>query len=160
VLSIPYTVLIVFTLNIVLLEVGAGDLSGAGAALASVTQVGPAPTASATPRPTSRTRRTRRGSRCWCRRHRRLIVPSSSDAALLEIALRVVVSAISQPWMQSRRWDGASCLVRVIDSALRAGPVWHFCALRAESMCTSALGESVIYVVVIDKYGAGTRDCY
>jgi len=28
VLSIPYTVLIVFTLNIVLLEVGAGDLSG------------------------------------------------------------------------------------------------------------------------------------
>ena len=41
VLSIPYTVLIVFTLNIVLIEVGAGDLSGAGAALASVTQVGP-----------------------------------------------------------------------------------------------------------------------
>jgi phospholipid/cholesterol/gamma-HCH transport system permease protein len=40
VLSIPYTVLIVFTLNIVLIEVGAGDLSGAGAALASVTQVG------------------------------------------------------------------------------------------------------------------------
>ena len=32
VLSIPYTVLIVFTLNIVLIEVGAGDLSGAGAA--------------------------------------------------------------------------------------------------------------------------------
>ena len=31
VLSIPYTVLIVFTLNIVLIEVGAGDLSGAGA---------------------------------------------------------------------------------------------------------------------------------
>ena len=45
VLSIPYTVLIVFTLNIVLLEVGAGDLSGAGAALASVTQVGPVVTA-------------------------------------------------------------------------------------------------------------------
>ena len=44
-LSIPYTVLIVFTLNIVLLEVGAGDLSGAGAALASVTQVGPVVTA-------------------------------------------------------------------------------------------------------------------
>lgn len=40
-LSIPYTVLIVFTLNVVLLDVGAGDLSGAGAALASVTQVGP-----------------------------------------------------------------------------------------------------------------------
>jgi phospholipid/cholesterol/gamma-HCH transport system permease protein len=45
VLSIPYTVLIVFTLNIVLLDVGAGDLSGAGAALASVTQVGPVVTA-------------------------------------------------------------------------------------------------------------------
>ena len=45
VLSIPYTVLIVFTLNIVLIEVGAGDLSGAGAALASVTQVGPVVTA-------------------------------------------------------------------------------------------------------------------
>jgi phospholipid/cholesterol/gamma-HCH transport system permease protein len=44
-LSIPYTVLIVFTLNIVLLEIGAGDLSGAGAALASVTQVGPVVTA-------------------------------------------------------------------------------------------------------------------
>lgn len=44
-LSIPYTVLIVFTLNVVLLEVGAGDLSGAGAALASVTQVGPVVTA-------------------------------------------------------------------------------------------------------------------
>ena len=45
VLSVPYTVLIVFTLNIVLIEVGAGDLSGAGAALASVTQVGPVVTA-------------------------------------------------------------------------------------------------------------------
>ena len=44
-LSIPYTVLIVFTLNVVLLDVGAGDLSGAGAALASVTQVGPVVTA-------------------------------------------------------------------------------------------------------------------
>jgi phospholipid/cholesterol/gamma-HCH transport system permease protein len=38
-------VLLVFTLNIALLEVGAGDLSGAGAALASVTQVGPVVTA-------------------------------------------------------------------------------------------------------------------
>src|SRR6201986_4228966 len=45
VLSIPYTVLIVFTFNIVLIEVGAGDLSGAGAALASITQVGPVVTA-------------------------------------------------------------------------------------------------------------------
>jgi phospholipid/cholesterol/gamma-HCH transport system permease protein len=40
VLSIPYTVLIVFTLNIVLIEVGAGDLSGAGAALASMKVIG------------------------------------------------------------------------------------------------------------------------
>src|SRR4029077_14716356 len=45
VLSIPYTVLLVFTLNIALLEVGAGDLSGAGAALASVREVGPVVTA-------------------------------------------------------------------------------------------------------------------
>jgi phospholipid/cholesterol/gamma-HCH transport system permease protein len=45
VLSIPYTVLIVFTMNIVLIEVGAADLSGAGAALASVTHVGPVVTA-------------------------------------------------------------------------------------------------------------------
>lgn len=44
-LSIPYTVLIVFVLNILLVEIGAGDLSGAGAALASVTQVGPVVTA-------------------------------------------------------------------------------------------------------------------
>src|ERR1700744_5616277 len=46
-LSIPYTVLIVFVLNILLVEIGAGDLSGAGAALASVTQVGPVVTAMA-----------------------------------------------------------------------------------------------------------------
>ncbi len=44
-LSIPYTVLIVFVLNILLVEIGAGDLSGAGAGLASVTQVGPVVTA-------------------------------------------------------------------------------------------------------------------
>src|ERR1700733_10123129 len=44
-LSIPYTVLIVFVLNILLVESGAGDLSGAGAGLASVTQVGPVVTA-------------------------------------------------------------------------------------------------------------------
>src|ERR1700728_3306336 len=44
-LSIPYTVLIVFVLNILLVEIGAGDLSGAGAALASVTQVRPVVTA-------------------------------------------------------------------------------------------------------------------
>src|ERR1700749_3135233 len=46
-LSIPYTVLIVFVLNILLVEIGAGDLSGAGAALASVGQVGPVVTAMA-----------------------------------------------------------------------------------------------------------------
>ena len=39
VLSIPYTVLIVFTLNIVLLDVGAGDLSGAGRHLGLVGEV-------------------------------------------------------------------------------------------------------------------------
>lgn len=44
-LSIPYTVLIVFVLNVLLVEIGAGDLSGAGAGLASVTQVGPVVTA-------------------------------------------------------------------------------------------------------------------
>src|ERR1700759_5806656 len=46
-LSIPYTVLIVFVLNILLVEIGAGDLSGAGAELASVTQAGPVVTAMA-----------------------------------------------------------------------------------------------------------------
>lgn len=40
-LSIPYTVLIVFVFNILLVDIGAGDLSGVGAALAAVTQVGP-----------------------------------------------------------------------------------------------------------------------
>ena len=64
VLSIPYTVLIVFTLNIVLIEVGAGDLSGAGAALASVTQVGPGG---------DRDRRLRRG------RHRDVCRPRRQD---------------------------------------------------------------------------------
>jgi phospholipid/cholesterol/gamma-HCH transport system permease protein len=40
-LSIPFTVLTVFTLNILLIEFGAADFSGTGAALAAVTQVGP-----------------------------------------------------------------------------------------------------------------------
>jgi phospholipid/cholesterol/gamma-HCH transport system permease protein len=40
-LTIPYTVLVVFTLNILLVEFGAADLSGSGAATASVTQIGP-----------------------------------------------------------------------------------------------------------------------
>jgi phospholipid/cholesterol/gamma-HCH transport system permease protein len=40
-LTIPYTVLVVFTLNILLVEFGAADLSGTGAATASVTQIGP-----------------------------------------------------------------------------------------------------------------------
>jgi phospholipid/cholesterol/gamma-HCH transport system permease protein len=39
--SIPFTVLINFTLNILLRELGAADLSGAGAAFGAVTQVGP-----------------------------------------------------------------------------------------------------------------------
>ncbi len=39
--SIPLTVLIVFTLNLLLAEFGAADISGAGAALGAVTQLGP-----------------------------------------------------------------------------------------------------------------------
>ncbi len=39
--AIPLTVLIVFTLNILLTEFGAADISGAGAALGAVTQLGP-----------------------------------------------------------------------------------------------------------------------
>ena len=39
--SIPLTVLIIFTLNILLGEFGAADVSGAGAALGAVTQLGP-----------------------------------------------------------------------------------------------------------------------
>ncbi|NLU82418.1 ABC transporter permease [Rhodococcus sp. HNM0569] len=40
-MSVPFTVLVVFTLNSLLLEIGAGDLSGAGAGLGTVTQIGP-----------------------------------------------------------------------------------------------------------------------
>jgi phospholipid/cholesterol/gamma-HCH transport system permease protein len=40
-LSIPFTVLGVFTLNIVLIEFGAGDFAGAGASYSTVTQIGP-----------------------------------------------------------------------------------------------------------------------
>ena len=39
--SIPLTVLLIFTLNILLAEFGAADISGAGAALGAVTQIGP-----------------------------------------------------------------------------------------------------------------------
>ena len=39
--AIPLTVLIIFTLNILLAEFGAADISGAGAALGAVTQLGP-----------------------------------------------------------------------------------------------------------------------
>ncbi|MBF6134135.1 ABC transporter permease [Nocardia otitidiscaviarum] len=39
--AIPFTVLVSFTLNILLREIGAADLSGAGAAFGSITQVGP-----------------------------------------------------------------------------------------------------------------------
>jgi phospholipid/cholesterol/gamma-HCH transport system permease protein len=39
--AIPFTVLISFTLNILLRDLGAADLSGAGAAFGAVTQVGP-----------------------------------------------------------------------------------------------------------------------
>src|SRR5690606_39830313 len=39
--AIPFTVLVSFTLNILLRELGAADLSGAGAAFGAATQVGP-----------------------------------------------------------------------------------------------------------------------
>ena len=39
--ALPFTVLVIFTLNILLVEFGAADLSGAGAAPGSVTQIGP-----------------------------------------------------------------------------------------------------------------------
>ncbi|WP_046300538.1 ABC transporter permease, partial [Mycobacterium sp. UM_Kg27] len=39
--AIPFTVLVSFILNILLRELGAADLSGAGAAFGAVTQVGP-----------------------------------------------------------------------------------------------------------------------
>jgi phospholipid/cholesterol/gamma-HCH transport system permease protein len=40
-LSIPFTVLTVFILNILLVEIGAADMSGAGAALGAISQIGP-----------------------------------------------------------------------------------------------------------------------
>jgi phospholipid/cholesterol/gamma-HCH transport system permease protein len=40
-LAIPFTVLTVFSLNILLVEFGAADFSGTGAALGAVTQIGP-----------------------------------------------------------------------------------------------------------------------
>jgi phospholipid/cholesterol/gamma-HCH transport system permease protein len=40
-LSIPFTVLTTFTINILLVEIGAADFSGTGAALGAVTQIGP-----------------------------------------------------------------------------------------------------------------------
>jgi phospholipid/cholesterol/gamma-HCH transport system permease protein len=39
--AVPDTVLIIFTLNILLIQFGAADVSGAGAALGAVTQLGP-----------------------------------------------------------------------------------------------------------------------
>src|SRR5438045_3288976 len=40
-LAIPFTVLLVFTFNILFLEFGAADLSGAGAAFGTVSAIGP-----------------------------------------------------------------------------------------------------------------------
>lgn len=40
-LAVPFTVLTVFTLNILLSELGAADLSGTGTALGTITQIGP-----------------------------------------------------------------------------------------------------------------------
>jgi phospholipid/cholesterol/gamma-HCH transport system permease protein len=42
--AIPFTVLVAFTLNILLREIGAADLSGAGTAFGTVTQLGPVTT--------------------------------------------------------------------------------------------------------------------
>src|SRR6202008_3348741 len=39
--SVPVTVLFIFTFNILLLQVGASDISGAGAGVAVVTKIGP-----------------------------------------------------------------------------------------------------------------------
>lgn len=39
--ALPFTVLVIFSLNILLVEIGAADLSGAFAALGSTTQIGP-----------------------------------------------------------------------------------------------------------------------
>ncbi|WP_424809646.1 MlaE family ABC transporter permease [Rhodococcus sp. 27YEA15] len=39
--AVPFTVLVVFTLNILLVEFGAADMSGAGTGLGAVTQIGP-----------------------------------------------------------------------------------------------------------------------
>ena len=43
-IAIPFTVLVAFTLNILLREIGAADLSGAGTAFGTVTQLGPVAT--------------------------------------------------------------------------------------------------------------------
>jgi phospholipid/cholesterol/gamma-HCH transport system permease protein len=40
-LSIPFTTLVVFILNVLLVEIGAADYSGSGAALGTVNQIGP-----------------------------------------------------------------------------------------------------------------------
>ena len=40
-LTIPYTVLLVFTFNVLLIEFGAADFSGTGAAIGTVNQIGP-----------------------------------------------------------------------------------------------------------------------
>src|SRR6201995_881857 len=39
--SVPVTVLFIFTFNILLIQVGAADISGAGAGIAVITQIGP-----------------------------------------------------------------------------------------------------------------------
>lgn len=40
-LALPFTVLLIFTFNILLVEFGAADFSGTGAAYGTVTQIGP-----------------------------------------------------------------------------------------------------------------------
>jgi phospholipid/cholesterol/gamma-HCH transport system permease protein len=39
--SVPVTVLFIFTFNVLLIQVGASDISGAGAGIAVITQIGP-----------------------------------------------------------------------------------------------------------------------
>jgi phospholipid/cholesterol/gamma-HCH transport system permease protein len=213
VLSIPYTVLIVFTLNIVLIEVGAGDLSGAGAALASVTQVGPVVTAIVVSGAAATAMCADLGARTireeidamkviGVNAVQALVVPrviaatfvalmlyslvavvglagsyffvvfiqhvtpgafvagmtlpsapSSNRAVLFEIALTVVVSAISQPWMQFRRWNGAvTCLYSAMSTDVtNCDP--HVSQNRALSRGTAPHRHTVVAGVIASSAG-------
>ena len=104
-LAIPFTVLTVFTINVLLVEIGAADFSGTGAALGAVTQIGPIVTVlviagQAPPRcaPTSArgpsVRRSTR-SRCWAStRSRRWWFHGCSAATLVSLMLTSVVTMV------------------------------------------------------------------